>query len=148
MKICFDANVVIDIFLASDDLLHSFAAYDIAALCKHDTYVCASSVPTIAYVLHRRGMTNDRLSSLIPAFFELFSVLDTTESDCKKAASNPMGDYEDAVIAESANRNGIDLILTRNVKDFEESPVPALTPTDFVRIYKPSNYEYDTGALS
>lgn len=143
MKLCFDANAVIDVFLISDDFFHSYVSYDVALLNKHEVYVCASSMPTIAYVLHRRGLPVDKVSRALPSIFELFNILDVTESDCKLAATSDMRDYEDAVIAESCKRNGVDLIITRNIRDFANSPVPAATPEDFVKVYKPSNYEYD-----
>ncbi len=53
-----------------------------------------------------------------------------------------MKDFEGAIIAESCLRNGVDLILTYNLKDFAESPVAAMTPGDFVRSYKPTGYDY------
>jgi predicted nucleic acid-binding protein len=43
-----------------------------------------------------------------------------------------MPDFEDAVIAAVAQREGADYIVTRNTKDFIASPVPAITPEDFL----------------
>ena len=43
-----------------------------------------------------------------------------------------MPDFEDAVVDAVAERNGSSYILTRNVKDFSESIVPAISPTDFI----------------
>ena len=39
-----------------------------------------------------------------------------------------MRDYEDAVMAETAFREDINYIITRNVTDYELSPVKVLTP--------------------
>ena len=52
--------------------------------------------------------------------------------DIVNAVESDMSDYEDAVIAATAKRNRIDFIITRNTKDFKESPVPALTPSQFI----------------
>ena len=76
------------------------------------------------------------------ALFELFECIDANGSDGKKALANGMRDFEDAIIAESCSRNGIDLIITRNLKDFKQSPIPAMSPDEFVRTYKPANYNY------
>ena len=43
-----------------------------------------------------------------------------------------MPDFEDAVVDAVAERNGADYILTRNIKDFAGSSVPAVTPTEFL----------------
>ena len=76
------------------------------------------------------------------ALFELFECIDVNGSDGKRALESDMRDFEDAIIAESCARNEIDLIITRNLKDFKSSPVPAMTPDDFVHVYKPANYNF------
>mgnify|MGYP002627347932 CR=1 FL=1 len=43
-----------------------------------------------------------------------------------------MNDFEDAVQASCAKKHFIDLIITRNVKDFTNSPVYAIIPDDFL----------------
>ena len=49
-----------------------------------------------------------------------------------RAHETLQGDYEDDLIACSAKRNDVDVIVTRNKRDFAKSPVPALTPEEFV----------------
>ena len=44
-----------------------------------------------------------------------------------------MPDFEDAVVAAVAERNGAAYILTRNINDFAGSPVPAITPAEFLK---------------
>ena len=41
-------------------------------------------------------------------------------------------DFEDAVVDVVAERNGANCILTRNIKDFAGSVVPAILPADFL----------------
>jgi len=41
--------------------------------------------------------------------------------------------FEDAIIAATALRETAEYIITRNVKDFGQSPIPAVTPNDFLR---------------
>ena len=43
-----------------------------------------------------------------------------------------MKDFEDAVQADRSKAHFMNLILTRNVKDFVNSPVKALSPKDFI----------------
>jgi hypothetical protein len=42
-------------------------------------------------------------------------------------------DFEDAVQIASALADNLDFIITRNVKDYEKSPVKALTPAEFMK---------------
>ena len=64
--------------------------------------------------------------------FSLFDVVDTFGIDCINAVSSQMGDYEDAVMSETAERNSIDYIVTRNIKDYSKSKVQVITPSVFL----------------
>jgi hypothetical protein len=43
-----------------------------------------------------------------------------------------MKDYEDAVVSTCAYRNQIEYVVTRNVKDYEQSKVRAIMPGDLL----------------
>lgn len=142
MRVCFDVNVIVHLFARSDKCADAVFAYDVANLREFDVFVPASALADIAYILHRRGLTAEQVDESLEAMFQMFDVVDANGSDGQRAHRNAMGDFEDAIIAESCSRNGIDLILTKNLKDFRESPVAAMDPSDFVRIYKPAEYNY------
>ncbi len=42
-----------------------------------------------------------------------------------------MRDFEDAILAQSANHSGVERIVTRNTSDFSQSPVIAVDPPEF-----------------
>ena len=54
--------------------------------------------------------------------------------DCKRAISLDISDYEDAVMVESAVRSGI---VTRNIKDYNQSLVPVYLPSEFLKKIEP-----------
>jgi len=62
---------------------------------------------------------------------QVFTVADFTSDDMQAAAQLRWRDYEDAIQAVTAKRLGADYIITRNVKDFTDSPVPFVTPEIF-----------------
>lgn len=148
MRVLFDTCVVVDILGRTRFFKDAFTAYDVALFKKMDVYLSASSTTDIAYLLHSRGFSDqERARRAVAALPDQFDILDNTASDVKMASESDMKDYEDALIAYSALRGGIDLIITRNVKDFASSPVPALTPASFVDLYKPSCLNYEEIAL-
>ena len=59
-------------------------------------------------------------------------ILEVSEDDCIKALGSQITDYEDAVIQQAAARSGCDYIVTRNLRDYEFSSVPAISPEEFV----------------
>lgn len=144
MKILFDTCVVVDIFGKSRHFFDSFCAYDVALARGFVPCLSVSSATDICYLLHSRGFASKkRAATLTKRCLDLFDLVENTGQDCKKACNSPMDDYEDALIASSAYRAGIDLIVTRNAKDFKKSPVAAIAPTAFIRAYKPEDIEYD-----
>ena len=122
MKVLFDVNVIIDVWGKTEDFAYSFEAMDVAIVREFELCITASMTPSIVYLLSARKLM---------------------ESDCLRAHETLQGDYEDDLIACSAKRNDVDVIVTRNKRDFAKSPVPALTPEEFVSAYKPVDMEYE-----
>jgi hypothetical protein len=54
-----------------------------------------------------------------------------------------MDDYEDALQAAAALAFGGGFIVTRNIADYRRSPVPAISPAEFMKKVDPINYPYD-----
>ena len=144
MKVCFDTSVVIDIMGKTAWFKDSFAAYDVAMLRKFELLLSVSSTTDIVYVLHSRGLLSKKQArAALETIFRLFDLMDNEPSDCRFAYESDMGDYEDALIAYAAKRNDVDLIVTRNKGDFAHSPVPAVTPEEFLAVYCPDGVEYE-----
>ena len=145
MKICLDTNVIIDILGKTDDFQSSFAAVDIAIIRHFQVFISITSTPDIAYLMPRRNLaTEPETRQLLTDMFSLLGVLDARPVDATQALNSGMPDYEDALIAQIAQRNGIELILTRNISDSQRSPVAVMSPQEFVDIYKPKDVEYTT----
>ena len=62
--------------------------------------------------------------------YSLTGILEVTADDCMDALSSSISDYEDAVVSCCANRNQMDYIVTRNIRDYEQSSVKAILPED------------------
>jgi predicted nucleic acid-binding protein len=142
MKICFDSNVAIDILGESPDFFPSYIVYDVVTIRDFEALIPMFTTTDIAYILRRRYLNSQDTKAAIKHLLEMFDIMDGHPQDCIKAINSDMDDYEDALIAFAAERNGVDFIVTRNKKDFRHSPVPALTPEEFVDIYRPENITY------
>ncbi len=77
-----------------------------------------------------RGREDARVSWLTsPGLF----LLAPTDTDAfHYAAFLPLPDFEDALQVAAARACGASYIVTRNVKDFRESPIPARTPLEML----------------
>ena len=64
----------------------------------------------------------------IADLLEFVEVVRTGTADVRYALDLPMSDFEDALQAAAARACGARAIVTRNVRDFARSPIPAITP--------------------
>lgn len=144
VKVCFDTCSVIDIVGKTDWFFPAYCAYDVAVSLGFSPCLSVTSTTDVCYLLHSRGiMSRKEARKAIEEVLGLFDLFEITPSDCRKAARSDMDDYEDALIAYGAHSAGIDIIITRNQRDFRKSPVPALAPEDFLRNFKPDDIHYD-----
>ena len=142
MKVCFDVNAIVYLYTSAPQQAEVLFAYDVALTRGFQTVMAASSLADTHYVLRKCGLKGEALETAMDALFQMSDIFDCTGQDGMNAHHSDMADYEDALIAESALRNGVDVILTYNVKDFENSPVAAQLPADFIRAFKPASVEY------
>ena len=66
-------------------------------------------------------------------------MLDTTSLDCRKAISSEIGDYEDAIMVETAIGSEMDCIVTRNMKDYAKSSVKVCEPSALIKLLDEGN---------
>ena len=92
----------------------------------------AKSILDIFYLFHRQSHNADETRKSISALLKLFELLDTSAIDCRKALLSGISDYEDAVMTETAIRERVDCIVTRNPRDFKNTSVRILSPEDLV----------------
>ena len=99
---------------------------------EFEAYITASSLTDLYYIVHRHTHSATETHRIISALTQLFGLVDTYAEDCINALHNGMPDFEDAVMSESAYRINADCIVTRNIRDYSMSKVPAVTPAEFL----------------
>ena len=62
-------------------------------------------------------------------------MIDVNAADVQAALALGMPDFEDALLACRAKRQRVNYIITRNEKDFNLSPVPAISPKAFLELF-------------
>ena len=132
MRVLVDTCVIIDALQSRVPFAEAAQKIFIYSANKQfEGYITAKSVTDIYYRLtHSDAETRKILSKL----FTLFHLLDTTSLDCRKAISSEIGDYEDAIMVETAIRSEMDCIVTRNVKDYTKSSVKVYEPSTFLKL--------------
>lgn len=131
-----DTNVLLDVLLKREPFYPESTRVFNGFV--HGIFKLALTVNTITdlfYVLSRR-IGRERAKSEIQKILMVIDVIDVTQEDCVTAMDSRMTDYEDAVMARSALRNGIDRIITRNEADFQTSGLLCYEPKEIIEKYR------------
>ncbi len=136
MKILFDTNVVLDVMLLRDPFFKSSALLLAEVERKNiDGYVCSTTVTTIHYLVEKTKGRKTALSQ-IENLLKIFQVTQVDKSCLESALNSKIKDFEDAVLNESAYRERVDGIVTRNEKDFKQSKLTIFNPEELLKIIK------------
>ena len=95
--------------------------------------ISASAATDIFYMLCKAFQSAQKAKERIEQLSQIVTFADVQGVDIHTALMCSMPDFEDAVVDAVAERNGASYILTRNIKDFAGSSVPAITPTEFLK---------------
>ena len=72
--------------------------------------------------------------SAVLMLMQIVDVIPALKNDINVALTSDFSDFEDSVQAACAERVKADYIVTRNVRDFKNSSVPAILPGDMLRL--------------
>lgn len=141
MKLLIDANVILDVL--QDRKPHVLSSSIIWKLCETEQvsgYISTLTFANLVYVM-RKSLSPKQIEDVFSKLHLIFSFADLTSSDLATAASKKWADFEDAIQSTIAERLHASCIITRNTKDFQNSPLPAVTPDEFIRVWKMQHAE-------
>ncbi len=128
-----DTNVLVD--RALDRRPSSIPATELIERLVQEpgrAFVAWHTVATFHY-LAARAAGNARARELVVAMINFATVVPTGTDSLRYARSLAMADFEDAMQVAAAPASGAGHIITQNVRDFTQSPIPALTPEQALR---------------
>ncbi len=132
MKVLIDTNVILDVLCnRAEFVADSSKVWKLCEVEKIEGYISALSVPNIVYIL-RKELTPQKTKEIIGQIMMIFRIIDLKSSDLKNAAQMLSADFEDAVQMCCASRIKADYIITRNIRDFQNSRIIALKPSELL----------------
>ncbi|MBL7006119.1 MAG: PIN domain-containing protein [Spirochaetia bacterium] len=120
-KVLIDLNIIIDFLNKRDDHEAALAVYDKCVKEEIKGYVSSHEITTLSYFLEKEKYERVKRNKIISNLLDNLSVLTVHEEILRKSLLSELEDYEDAVIDELALYEGIEYIVTRNLKDFKRS---------------------------
>jgi predicted nucleic acid-binding protein len=127
-RVLLDTNIIIDLLAKREPFdqdarkLFSFADKE-----KIILYTSALSIANLSYVLLRK-MKPEETKQILRKLRLLVGILSLDEKIINLVLNdNEFNDFEDGLQYYSALENKIEIIVTRNLKDFKNSRIPVMT---------------------
>ena len=132
MKWLIDLNVLLDVIQHRQPFFDSSAQVISKTVRGEATGLIAGHEMTTAYYIVNRYAKRQAADDLVDWLLIHFEIISESAAIFKHARELAFADFEDAAIASAAEAAQCDYIVTRNVADFTNSPVPAITPADLL----------------
>lgn len=141
-KVFVDTNVILDIFLKRKPFFENSQKVVLKLVeNKFLPHISGSSVTDVYYICKRSGMKRDvileKLKKLLKAFEVL--IIDKDLVNDAISISSEIKDFEDAVQIMACKKGEIDLIITRNKKDFKIDWIQIQNPQEFLTSFAKEN---------
>jgi predicted nucleic acid-binding protein len=142
-QVLFDLNVIVDVLQNRQPFYEDSArVVDAAARGEVMGWLAAHSVTTLFYVISR-ARNRETAVQAVTGLLESFAVAKVDDAVIREALSMGWKDFEDAVQMASAGAEGVDYLITRNVKDFQSGPVSVIQPAAFLALLDSTRGEID-----
>jgi predicted nucleic acid-binding protein len=137
LRIAIDLNVLLDV--AQNRVAFYQNSEEVLARAREGEYegVISGHLVTTFYYLVAKFAGAAAAKTAVDGLLADFLVVGGDKQILAQARKLPMNDFEDGVVAATANSSTCDYIVTRNAPDFAGSPVPAITPADFLKLLPP-----------
>jgi predicted nucleic acid-binding protein len=131
-KLFLDTNIIVDLIADRKPFSkYAIKIFKHAEEKKVQIFTSSHSIATTHYLL-KKHVEEKILREILSNLIEFITIVPVNNDVIKKALKSKHKDFEDAIqiISASAIEN-IDFIITRNLKDFRESEILALSPDEY-----------------
>ncbi len=126
--ILLDCDVLLDGVLdRADHAEDANALLNYLERAGHPTFMAWHTVANLLYIA-RPHYGRDKTVEFIKQLVDIVSVANASSDSVRFAVGLAMTDFEDALQVAAARNCGAWYIVTRNVKDYARSPIPAIRP--------------------
>lgn len=127
-----DTNVILDFMLARQPFADAAAqVMEAHRAGRFEAFISPITPVNVFYVARKLGAEQARAS--LEQILTEFEITLIDLALLRAAFLLPIPDYEDAVQAVCAIAEDADFIVTRDPKDFKNSPVKAISPAEFLQ---------------
>jgi predicted nucleic acid-binding protein len=133
-RILLDTDVILDLFLDrksfGDDTAKILTRCELKEIAGFITPVIVNNV----YYLLRKNSTSGKVIEKLKELMTIIGVVTMDKEIIMNALYSEFNDFEDALQHFSSLKSGkVNLIITRNIKDYKRSTLPVFTPENYIK---------------
>jgi predicted nucleic acid-binding protein len=133
-KLLLDTNIVIDLLAKRKEFYNEAASlFSLADKNEIELYASSLTIANTNYILLREKKPEEARSILrkLRIIVKILSLDDKVIG--LSLNDDNFKDFEDGLQYYSAIENGVDIIITRNKKDFKSAKIPVMTAKEFLK---------------
>ncbi|MCD4682508.1 MAG: PIN domain-containing protein [Bacteroidales bacterium] len=133
-KILVDTNIIIDLLTKRKEFYKP--ASWLFTLSDNNELELAISSLTFAntYYMLSKELDSGKAKEILRKFKLLVKILPMDDKIIDLSLNSDFKDFEDAIQYYTAIENKLDMIITRNLKDFKLSKIPVMTANDYIKM--------------
>ncbi len=136
MKALLDTNVVLDLFLNRQPFVNDAATiWQANANRQIEVFVTSVTLPTIYYIT-RKVADHAAARHAVQLLLASVGIVGVNYGVLANAEILPLKDYEDAIQVAAAQAQQLDAIVTRDLSDYQNSPLQVYSPADFIALIR------------
>ncbi len=135
-KVFLDTDVILDLLTEREP--HFKSAVELFLKIQDKTimaYTSPVAIANIFYILNKHFDRKKAMQSLVK-LKSLVKVLNCDDRVIELALSSDFTDFEDSIQYYTALENGIDILITRNIKDYKTANINVSTPIEYIAANK------------
>ena len=137
MNVLLDTNVILDYVLKRElGIDNANRIWQATVSSQIKGYVTASSMTDIYYYASNRGKDEEVGRSAIVMCITTLEICTVDRTIIEEASNMKRHDFEDAVQIACARAEGLDAIVTSNIKDFRNAGIKLYTPAQLAKELK------------
>jgi len=135
-KILVDSDVILDLMLERDVFFNPAAElFNLIEKKKIKASVSSLHFSNLHYII-RKVKSNELAKSVLRKLAIIVNILSIDEKTIELALESNFPDFEDAIQYYACLDNDIDVIVTRNKKDFKSGKLPVMTAEEYLAALK------------
>jgi hypothetical protein len=132
MRVFVDCDVLINVGLGREPFCQASGALLNYLEHNNNGFIAWHSVANFFY-LTAKGNNKQQSRNFIAELCAFVKIVPVSNQDLMIALDLPLTDFEDAMQCASAMACHADVIISRNIKDYQNSPIKTMTPEQFLQ---------------